>query len=81
MPTTPFNDFLIIDMLEWIQKVRERYVSKNSQKRSEAEKDTYNALLFKLNTYQVLSDEMRGKLAKFKTTIKEKLSGSLSSKL
>ena len=42
------------------------------------EKDPYNALLFKLNTYQVLSDEMRGKLAKFKTTIKEKLSGSLS---
>jgi len=40
MPTTPFNDFLIIDMLEWIQKVRERYVSKNSKKRSEAEKDT-----------------------------------------
>ena len=34
------NDFLIIDMLEWIQKVRERYVSKNSKKRSEAEKDT-----------------------------------------
>ena len=42
------------------------------------EKNPYDALLFKLNTYQVLSDEISSKLVKFKTTIKEKLSGNLS---
>ena len=42
------------------------------------EKNPFDALLFKLNTYQLLNDEINQKLAKFKLTIKKKLSGTLS---
>jgi hypothetical protein len=42
------------------------------------EKNPYNALLFKLNTYQILNDEIKLKLSKFKSTIQQKLSGTLS---
>ena len=42
------------------------------------EKNPYNALLFKLNTYQILNDEIKQKLSKFKLSIKQKLSGTLS---
>ena len=37
-----------------------------------------NVLLFKLNTFQILKDEMHSKMTKFKTTIQQKLSGTLS---
>ena len=42
------------------------------------EKNPFDALLFKLNTYQLLNDEINQKLSKFKLTIKQKLSGTLS---
>ena len=42
------------------------------------EKNPYNVLLFKLNTFQILKDEMHSKMNKFKTTIQQKLSGTLS---
>ena len=42
------------------------------------EKNPYNALLFKLNTYQILKDEINSKMSKFKLTIQQKLSGNLS---
>ena len=42
------------------------------------EKNPYDALLFKLNTFQILMGEINLKLSKFKNTIKEKLSGNLT---
>ena len=42
------------------------------------EKNPYNVLLFKLNTFQILKDEISNKMTKFKTTIQQKLSGNLS---
>ena len=41
------------------------------------EKNPFDALLFKLNTYQLLNDEINQKLSKFKLAIKQKLSGTL----
>ena len=40
------------------------------------EKNPYNVLLFKLNTFQILKDEISNKMTKFKTTIQQKLSGN-----
>ena len=42
------------------------------------EKNPYNALLFKLNTFQILKDEINNKMIKFKSLIKKRLSGTLS---
>ena len=42
------------------------------------EKNPYNALLFKLNTYQILNDEIKLKMSTFKSTIQTKLSGALA---
>ena len=42
------------------------------------EKNPYDALLFKLNTFQLLKDEITGKMTKFKKMIQQKLSGNLS---
>ena len=42
------------------------------------ERNPYNALLFKLNTYQILNDEIKLKMSKFKSTIQTKLSGALA---
>ena len=42
------------------------------------ERNPYNALLFKLNTYQILNDEIKLKMSTFKSTIQTKLSGTLA---
>ena len=42
------------------------------------EKNPNDALLFKLNTFQLLKDEITGKMTKFKKMIQQKLSGNLS---
>ena len=42
------------------------------------EKNPYEALLFKLNTYKILMGEINIQLLKFKSVIKEKLTGSLT---
>ena len=41
------------------------------------EKNPYDSLLYKINTYQILMSEMSKKLFKFKTAIKDKLSETL----
>ena len=52
------------------------YLKQLSQKE---EKNPYDALLFKLNTFQILAGEINLKLNTFKKTIKEKLSDKLAS--
>ena len=42
------------------------------------EKNPYDALLFKINTFQILMGEIITKLSKFKKTIKDKLTGNLT---
>ena len=51
------------------------YLKQLSQKE---EKNPYDALLFKLNTFQILTGEINIKLNTYKRAIKEKLSGSLA---
>ena len=43
------------------------------------EKNPYDSLLFKINTFQILMGEIFTKLSKFKKTIKDKLTGNLTS--
>ena len=42
------------------------------------EKNPFDALLYKINTFQILMGEINTKISKFKKTIKEKLTGNLT---
>ena len=76
---------LILSGLEKIvrKKAAETAFSNNYQEYKKEiaktdEKNPYDALLFKLNTFQLLKDEIGSKMTKFKSMIQQKLSGNLS---
>ena len=77
---------LILSGLEKIvrKKAAETAFSNNYQEYKKEiaktdEKNPYDALLFKLNTFQLLKDEIGSKMTKFKTMIQQNLSKSLIS--
>ena len=85
MPLNPEDKSLILTTLDKIvrKKAAETafshdYTEYKKEIAKNEEKNPYNALLFKLNTFQMLNDEINSKLVKFKLTIKQKLSGSLA---
>ena len=75
-------------ILSQLEKIVEKLASKTAfsqeyfqylkQISQTEEKNPYDALLFKINTFQILMGEINSKLLTFKKTIKEKLTGNLT---
>ena len=84
-PLSPEDKTIILSSLERIVRKRAaetafspNYFEYKKEISKTEEKNPYNALLFKLNTYQILTDEIKSKMSKFKLAIQQKLSGSVS---